>query len=112
MLMRPLIERYARVDLPAALNTAPAPPLALQTVSISRTGALTLDGTPITPEALDGRLKALAQRAPEAVIMLRGETGVSYGQVQEQLKAMRATGIQDIRLEVRQVMPTTASVTP
>lgn len=98
MITAPLLTVGVPIDLPktkaSALNEKDDP----LTVSIDGKGVLYLQEVPLELPILIARLVAITQANPEARIYVRGDKGISYGQVMEVMGAINAAGFTKVAL--------------
>ena len=98
MITAPLLTVGVPVDLPktkaSALNEKDDP----LTVTIDGKGVLYLQEVPLELQVLIARLVAITQANPEARIYVRGDKGISYGQVMELMGAINAAGFTKVAL--------------
>lgn len=98
MVTAPLLTVGVPVDLPktnaSALNEKDDP----LTVSVDGKGIVYLQETPVELEVLVPRLIAITDSNPEARIYVRGDKGISYGQVMEVMGAITAAGFKKVAL--------------
>lgn len=98
MVTAPLLTVGVPVDLPktnaSALNEKDDP----LTVTIDEKGTLYLQETPLELETLVPRLIAITDSNPDARIYVKGDKGISYGQVMEVMGAINAAGFKKVAL--------------
>lgn len=98
MVTAPLLTVGVPVDLPktkaSAINEKDDP----LTVTIDGKGVLYLQEVPLELPVLIARLVAITQANPEARIYVRGDKGISYGQVMEVMGAINAAGFTKVAL--------------
>ena len=97
MIAAPIMQGGVDVELP---RVAARPLNAKQglVVSLNRQGRIFVDETPVTYRDFQSTFRAIvATRKPDAVY-LRGDKGVSYGEVIRVLAVIRATGVQNVGL--------------
>jgi len=85
------------LDLPDAETGSPGPRSGLA-VTISPSGAITVDGEPVTGDALDARLVEAAQRDEE--VQVRADDGTRHGAVVDLLDRARRSGVRKIGIAV------------
>jgi len=91
------------VGVPLKLPETAAKPLPTEqreplTISVTATGELFLQKTPITAEDLIPKLRVIAEERQDNKIYLRGDAGVNYGQVMQVMGALNAGGFRNIGL--------------
>jgi biopolymer transport protein TolR len=97
MIAAPIMQGGVDVELP---KVAARPLNAKQglVVSVNRQGRIFVDETPVSYRDFQSTFRAIvATRKPDAVY-LRGDKGVSYGEVIRILAVIRATGVQNVGL--------------
>lgn len=98
MVTAPLLTVGVPVDLPktnaSALNEKDDP----LTVSVDEKGIIFIGETPFDLEKLAPHLIAITGANPEVRIHVRGDKGISYGQVMEVMGAINAAGFKKVAL--------------
>jgi len=97
MIAAPIMQGGVDVELP---RVAARPLNSKQglVVSVNRQGRIFVDETPVSYRDFQSTFRAIvATRKPDAVY-LRGDKGVSYGEVIRILAVIRATGVQNVGL--------------
>jgi|SRR6187455_2378455 biopolymer transport protein TolR len=97
MIAAPIMQGGVDVELP---KVAARPLNSKQglVVSVNRQGRIFVDETPVSYRDFQATFRAIvATRKPDAVY-LRGDKGVSYGEVIRILAVIRATGVQNVGL--------------
>ena len=97
MIAAPIMQGGVDVELP---KVAARPLNSKQglVVSVNRQGRIFVDETPVSYRDFQSTFRAIvATRKPDAVY-LRGDKGVSYGEVIRILAVIRATGVQNVGL--------------
>jgi biopolymer transport protein ExbD len=100
MLVSPTLEHGIDVQLPVAKPykmTATEPVL----VSLSKQGALFFNTQPVTDAQLRTRLQEAARANPDTPVVLRGDTGIPYGELIRVLDLVRGSGLTNIGLATR-----------
>ena len=97
MITAPMMTGGVDVSLPTAETKALEPKSGL-TVSVTKSGQIFVDETPMTFEQFRGAFKALAEKKGEGGVYLRADAGAPYGFVVRVLAAMRASGVSDVGL--------------
>jgi biopolymer transport protein TolR len=98
MVTAPMLTAGVAVDLPrtvAAPLTPPQPPLEL---SMTRDGGLFLGQDPLETAALEPRLAALHEEAPDRALHLRADRGIEYGEVLRVMGLVQRAGISKVAL--------------
>lgn len=100
ILISPTVEHGIDVQLPVA---APHKMVATKpvVVSLSKRGALFLENAQVTEPQLRQRLLEAAGADPETPVVLRGDTGIEYGDLIRVLDLIRGTGLVNIGLATR-----------
>jgi len=100
MLTAHLIARQAiEVDLPAASQSTAAQGTML-TVTLTREGALYVDGAPSTPDGLRAAVRAAIAKDPKAQAMIVGDKAVSHGRVVWVLDTIKSLGISSFAIQI------------
>jgi biopolymer transport protein ExbD len=89
----PLLTQAVKVNLPKTVATAPPPEDHPATVSIEKSGDISLDGNKIALEAMGA---ALAQRLAEnkdLAVQFNADKDVNYGRVAEAMAVVHKAGI-------------------
>lgn len=98
MITAPLMTAGVQVDLPKT-HTAPVQgqdePIS---VSVDRRGHIFIQDTEITLDTLAPRLSAIAQNNRDLRVFVRGDQGISYGQVMSVIGAVHAAGFSKVAL--------------
>lgn len=98
MITAPLLTVGVPVDLPktkaSVMNDKEEPLI----ISVDKKGTLYLQETAIELETLVPRLIAITGSNPEARIHVRGDKGISYGQVMEVMGALSSAGFTKVAL--------------
>ena len=93
MVTAPILQQGVAVDLPKVA----AGPLAGQeeqlVVNVSKGGQVFLNDTPMTADALTGKLRAIAAARPDRQLYVRADQAVPYGQVMQVMGAVRDAGL-------------------
>lgn len=100
MLVSPTLEHGIDVQLPVAKPhkmTATEPVL----VSLSKRGDLFFNRERVTDTQLRARLAEAAQANPETPVVLRGDSGIPYGELIRILDVVRGSGLTNIGLATR-----------
>lgn len=100
MLVSPTLEHGIDVQLPVA---KPHKMVAVKPVlvSVSRQGALFFDNRQVTEAQLRTRLLEASRANPETPVVLRGDTGIPYGELIRVLDLVRGSGLVNIGLATR-----------
>ena len=90
-----------KVKLPEASAEALKKEKKEMTVSISRDGRLSLDGTAVTLEDLAREFKALYAINPEAMVIVQGDEDALHGKVVKVMDAAKAAGLNKLAIATR-----------
>lgn len=101
ILTAPLMAPALRLDLPHAQTAQPAAPAQVAQVAIEADGQLYWQAQPVTPEALQQALQALARQDAQAEVQLRADVAVPYGRVVSVLDAAHLAGLSRIGFVAR-----------
>lgn len=100
MLTAHLIAKQAiEVDLPRASQSTTAAPSTL-TITLSRDGALFLNGLPTTPTALRAAVKAEVAKDPKTQAIIVGDKDVSHGRVVWVLDTIKSLGVVSFAIQI------------
>ena len=100
MLVSPTLEHGIDVQLPVAKPykmVATKPVL----VSLAKAGSLFFNTERVTDQQLQARLLAAAKANPDTPVVLRGDTGIPYGELIRVLDQVRGSGLTNIGLATR-----------
>jgi biopolymer transport protein ExbD len=100
MLVSPTLEHGIDVQLPVAkpYKMAETKPVL---VSLSKQGALFFNTERVTDAQLQTRLLEAARANPDTPVVLRGDTGIPYGDLIRVLDVVRGSGLTNIGLATR-----------
>ena len=102
MVVAPQLEAGAAVDVPAVEN--PDAPdqaqLAPVVVSVTSGGALFLERDPISPDALEARLRAIRDADPDRAVLVKGDRGAPFDEVRPVLRVVQDLGFPGASLQV------------
>ena len=100
MLTAHLIAKQAiEVDLPKASQSSAAPPTTIA-VTLTKDGALYLNGQPIAPDALRSAVKDAVAKDPKTQAIIIGDKSVSHGRVVWVLDTIKALGITSFAIQI------------
>jgi biopolymer transport protein ExbD len=97
MLAAPMLQKGIPLELPAT-ETAQDIRDPRTVVSLDRDGRLRLNDTPVHPDLLEKRMKALASGSPGETVFLRADKLISYGEVLLVMDRIRKAGVTRIAL--------------
>lgn len=96
------LERNIQVAVPQVANADESPlevkPLV---VSVDASGAIELDGSPVTLEQLTARLKAARASSGNPSVIIRGDGKCAFQGIASPLAACREAGISELGITVR-----------
>lgn len=98
MVAAPLMTMGVPIDLPE--TRAQAMPLQTKpiTVTVEPSGALSIEGEPVTLETLVSSVEALAVEGTDERLYVRGDTTAAYGAIMEVMGELSAAGYSRIGL--------------
>ena len=100
MLTAHLIAKQAiEVDLPRASQSTSLPPTTLA-VTLTRDGALYLNGKPTTAEGLRAEVTAAVARDPKTQAIISGDKAVSHGRVVWVLDVVKSLGVSSFAIQI------------
>jgi biopolymer transport protein ExbD len=100
MLTAHLIAKQAiEVDLPKASQSTAAPPTTIA-VTLTKDGALYLNGEQIAPDALRSAMKDAVAKDPKIQALISGDKSVSHGRVIWVLDTIKAAGITSFAIQI------------
>jgi biopolymer transport protein TolR len=100
MLVSPALEHGIDVQLPVAKPhkiTAAKPVV----VSLSKQGAIYYNNTKVNEDQLRTKLTEVSRGNPDTPVVLRGDTGINYGDLIRLLDLIRGAGLINIGLATR-----------
>jgi biopolymer transport protein TolR len=93
MVTAPILQQGVSVDLPKVA----AGPLTGQeeqlVVNVAKGGQLFLNDTPMTPDTLTDKLRAIAAARPDRQVYVRADQAVPYGEVMRVMGAVHDAGL-------------------
>jgi biopolymer transport protein TolR len=84
------------VDLPQAKAGALSGKDEQLVVSVTKTGQLYLNDMTMSPDQLEGKLRAIAAQRPDGQVFVRADQSVAYGQVVRVMAAIKSAGIRRV----------------
>ena len=100
MLTANLIAKQAiQVDLPRAAESSSVNPTTLA-VTLTRDGALYLNGQPTTPAALREAVRSAVAKDPKTQAIIAGDKGVSHGRVVWVLDVVKSLGVASFAIQI------------
>jgi biopolymer transport protein TolR len=98
MVTAPLLTVGVDVDLPKVQNQAITSQEEPLVVSVQKDGRIALMATPIEPDQLIPRLRAITANKPDTQVYLRGDRAINYGRVMEVMGTLTAAGFTRVAL--------------
>ena len=100
MLTANLIAKQAiEVDLPRAAQSTSVTPTTLA-VTLTRDGALFLNGRPTTPDGLRAAVRASVATDPKTQAIIAGDKAVSHGRVVWVLDVVKSLGVASFAIQI------------
>jgi biopolymer transport protein TolR len=100
MLTANLIAKQAiEIDLPHATQSTTLNPTTLA-ITLTREGALYLNGKPVTPAVLRQEVTAAVARDPKTQAIIAGDKSVSHGRVVWVLDVVKSLGITSFAIQI------------
>jgi biopolymer transport protein TolR len=96
MVTAPILQQGVSVDLPQAKAGALNGKDEQLVVSVTKTGQLYLNDATMSPDQLEGKLRAIAAERPEGQVFVRADQNVAYGQVVRVMAAIKSAGIRRV----------------
>ena len=93
MVTAPILQQGVPVDLPKVAGGPLAGQEEQLVVNVAKGGQLYLNDTPLTPEQLAEKLRAIAAARPDRQLYVRADQAVLYGQVMVVMGAVRDAGL-------------------
>jgi biopolymer transport protein TolR len=104
MVTAPLITQGVKVDLPE-IASEPVPPSDQEPLilSVDAKGEFYIDfgddrGTPVDPETLATRVKAVLRYRPGVPVLVNGDRGAAYARVLELMALLQGAGVKGVGL--------------
>jgi biopolymer transport protein ExbD len=100
MLTAHLIAKQAiEVELPKASQSASPTPTTLA-VTLTREGALYLNGKPVAPDALRAAVRQSVAKDPKTQAIIAGDKNVSHGRVVWVMDTVRSLGVTSFAIQI------------
>ncbi|HYC24118.1 MAG TPA: protein TolR [Candidatus Bathyarchaeia archaeon] len=96
MVTAPILQQGVSVDLPQAKAGALSGKDEQLVVSVTKTGQLYLNDATMSPDQLEGKLRAIAAQRPDGQVFVRADQSVAYGQVVRVMAAIKSAGIRRV----------------
>ena len=105
MVIIPMMEKSAHVDLPSIFNVDPDPKGKTDpyTLSITADGAMYFEQDKVDPEKFQETLRAANEREPSRRLVLRADTIARYADVRKLFKQCQEVGFPGISLRVNEL---------
>ncbi len=108
MVVIPMMEKSAHVDLPSIFNVdaeakAKTDPF---TLSLTREGGFYFEHEQLTEESFPARLREANQREPARRLVLRADRSARYAEVRKIFKMCQEIGFPGVSLRVNELKPT------
>ena len=102
MVVAPMLENAAHVDLPSILNIdaerkGRADPI---TLSLTRSGDVFLEDEPLAPTVLEQRLRGIHEAEPRRRVVLRGDKGLVFAEARKLFALCQEVGFRGVSLVV------------
>ena len=100
MIVAPLLQQGVDLTLPIALNSAPKPQTADQTVvAIDVRGRYFVGVTEVVPkDDLGRRVTESLETKSDKIVLIKADRGAEYGAVMQAMDQLRAAGVEDMGL--------------
>jgi biopolymer transport protein ExbD len=100
MLTAHLIARQAiEIELPRASQSTALPPTTLA-IALKADGAIFLNDSPVTPQALRDAIRAAVAKDPKTQAVIAGDKRVSHGRVVWVLDTVKSLGITQFAIQI------------
>jgi biopolymer transport protein ExbD len=105
MVVVPLMEKNAKVDLPGIFNVDPERKGGLDpyTLSLTRDGATYFEQERLGPDDFETKLRAANERDKKKRLILRADREANYGDVRRLLSMVQSIGFPGISLRVNEL---------
>ncbi len=105
MVVVPLMEKNAKVDLPGIFNVDPERKGGLDpyTLSLTRDGATYFEQERLGPDDFEAKLRAANERDKKKRLILRADREANYGDVRRLLSMVQSIGFPGISLRVNEL---------
>ena len=90
-----------KVNLPTATKSTPATKKDMITISVNKAGAIFLEGNPVGSNELALTLSGLQKTNANLRVLIHGDQDARHGDVVRALDIVRAAGIDNAGLEIR-----------
>jgi biopolymer transport protein ExbD len=96
----PLIEQGIPINLPQGRAKELSPDKAT-TVSVDEAGQIYVDDFPVSREEMEAQMRVFHETNPDALVMVRGDVSIQYGEVVAVMKVLNRVGISRLALVTR-----------
>jgi len=105
MVVIPMMEKSAKVELPSIFNVDPEPKGKTDpfTLSVTADGAMFFEQDRLEPEKLESTLREANQREPHRRLVLRADRTSRYADVRSMFKLCQEVGFPGISLRVNEL---------
>jgi biopolymer transport protein ExbD len=105
MVVIPMMEKSAHVELPSVFNVDPEAKGKTDpfTLSVTSDGSMFFERDRLEPDALLSRLRAANEREPHRRLVLRADHASHYGDVRKLFKQCQEIGFPGISLRVNEI---------
>ena len=93
MVTAPILQQGVSVDLPKVAAGPLAGHEEQLVINVARSGEVFLNDTPMAPDQLTAKLRAIAAARPDRQIYVRADQAVPYGQVMRVMGAVHDAGL-------------------
>lgn len=103
MVIAPALEHGERVELPGVMQPDKTQKSKLDpvTVTVGRSGAIYLEKTPTTVDALPGQLSQIHASEPDRRVVLKGDGALDYQKVRDVFAIVQNAGFSGVSLQVQ-----------
>ncbi len=99
MLIAPMLQKGVNVKLPEAANTLDKPDTQTQTVvAIDSANQFWVNGIQVQKSDFADKVKTVLEDKTEKVVLIKGDTDASYGEIMRAMDDLRKAQIEDIGL--------------
>ena len=93
--------KSVKVNLPTATQASPDAKQNLLTISVTKAGAIFLEGRPVGNNELASQLASIQKTNPNVRVLIHGDQDARHGDVVGALDIVRSAGIEQAGLEIR-----------
>jgi biopolymer transport protein ExbD len=91
-------EKEMNLDLPAAKTATKGDDGHVLVINVLRDGSVTVDGRPVTDEALEQKLRAAAAQRRDQEVLIRGDVKAHFGPVAKAIDAVRGAALRKVSI--------------